>query len=231
MARPWETLETVDTDEGPLELRRRGPRDFLIVIDGRVLMNSLAHRSELDVARLACARIADRPGARVLIGGLGMGFTLRAALDDLGPDAAVAVAELTPAVERWCRGPMAEMIDHALDDPRAEVLIGDVSRVIASAPRQGGYDAIVLDLYEGPHEAVTGRDDPFYGRRALARTREALRPGGVFTVWSEERDGAFERRLERAGFEFEWVRSGKGGRRHPVYVATAITRSKSSSGR
>ena len=94
MARPWETLETVDTDEGPLELRRRGPRDFLIVIDGRVLMNSLAHRSELDVARLACERVADRPAVRVLIGGLGMGFTLRAALDGLGPDATVEVAEL-----------------------------------------------------------------------------------------------------------------------------------------
>lgn len=220
MAKPWQTLQSVQTDEGPLELRQRGARDFLIVVDGRVLMSSSAHRSELDVARAACERL-DHPVPTVLIGGLGMGYTLRAALDNLGPDARVVVAELNPVVVDWCRGPLAELTDDALADPRTHVEVADVAELIADTKASTRWSAIVLDLYEGPHEAAQARDDPFYGRRALARTHRALRPGGIFSVWSEERDEAFERRLNAAGFSFETRRPGKGGRRHAVYLATA----------
>lgn len=223
LAKPWQTLHTVSTDEGPLELRQRGPRDFLIVVDGRVLMSSAAHRSELDVARAACARLdpAD-PAPRVLIGGLGMGYTLRAALDDLPPGAEVVVAELNPVVVDWCRGPLAVLTDDALADPRASVEVADVADLVRRGAKRSDqrWSAIVLDLYEGPHAAVQPDDDPFYGARALRDTARALRAGGVFSVWSEERDHAFERRLARGGFDVEVRRPGKGGRRHAVYVAT-----------
>lgn len=220
LAKPWQTLESVETHEGLLELRRRDARDFLIVVDGRVLMSSTAHRSELDVATAACERL-DTDAPRVLIGGLGMGFTLRAALDGVGPRARVVVAELNPIVVDWCRGPLAALTDDALADPRTEVHVGDVAALIRDTPASARWDAIILDLYEGPHEASQSRDDPFYSRRALAATRAALRPGGVFSVWSEEPDHAFERRLDGAGFRHELRRPGKGGRRHAVYLATA----------
>jgi glycine/D-amino acid oxidase-like deaminating enzyme len=147
----------VTTAEGPLELRRRG-RDFLITIAGRVLMTSAARRSEEDLARIA---LEGRPDARVLIGGLGMGFTLRAALDALSPAGRVVVAELTPEVAAWCRGPMAGLTDDALADPRVEVRIGDVAREIRGVTAR--YDAILLDLYEGPNAATQYANDPFYG--------------------------------------------------------------------
>ncbi|HEX2685118.1 MAG TPA: hypothetical protein VHN14_00795, partial [Kofleriaceae bacterium] len=142
---PWKTLATVATAEGALELRQRGAREFLIVIDGRVLMTSRDRRSEQALATLACQAIAaDRP--RVLIGGLGMAYTLRAALDVLPATAEVVVAELTSAVGDWCRGPLAELTGAAVLDPRVQVVIDDVARVIAGTPR-GHYDAILLDLY------------------------------------------------------------------------------------
>jgi len=212
---PWKTLATVATGEGALQLRQRGAREFLIVIDGRVLMTSNDRRSEQALATLACRDLASaRP--RVLIGGLGMGYTLRAALDALPATAQVTVAELTPAVEDWCRGPLAALTGGALQDPRVEVVIDDVARVIAGAPR-GHYDAIVLDLYEGPHAATQRTDDAFYGRAALARSRAALAAGGVLAVWSEEPDEAFARRFAAGGFTVEMHRLGK-SRTHIVYV-------------
>lgn len=212
---PWKTLATVATAEGPLELRRRGDGAFLIVIAGRVLMTSNDRRSEQALAALACRAIAA-PRPRVLIGGLGMGFTVRAALDALPRDAEVVVAELTPEIEAWCRGPLAPLIGAALDDPRVAVVIGDVAQVIGDAPR-GRYHAILLDLYEGPHAATQRGDDPFYGPAALARSRAALAPGGVFAVWSEEPDAAFAGRLTAAGFDVATHRAGK-PRSHVVYL-------------
>jgi spermidine synthase len=153
----------------------------------------------------------------VLIGGLGMGYTVRAALDALPAAAEVVVAELTPEIEAWCRGPLAPLTGAALDDPRVRVVIGDVARIIAGAPR-GHYHAILLDLYEGPHAATQGADDPFYGRAALAASRAALAAGGVLAVWSEDPDDAFARRIEAAGFAVEAHRLGK-PRRHVVYLA------------
>jgi spermidine synthase len=222
--RPWKIVETVETEAGPLELRRRGPGDFLITIDGRVLMNSAARRSEEALARIACAGLPDRPDVRILIGGLGMGITLRAALDALRSDARVVVAELHAAVVAWCRGPLAAVAGDALRDPRVRVVCDDVAaRIARSAGDPGGerFDAILLDLYEGPRAAAPGRGEAFYGGRALATTRRALAPGGRFAVWSEEPDPAFERRLRRAGFAVTTHRPGRGGRRHAVIVATA----------
>src|SRR5262249_13223820 len=162
MTRPWETLATEPTPEGPLELRRRGDRDFLITVGGRVLMTSAAHRSEDAVATLACAALAGTKTPRVLIGGLGMAYTLRAALHALPPAPAVTVAELNSIVFAWCRGPLAPLTGAAVADPRVTVTIADVSVVIANS-RRDSWDAIVLDLYEGPHQASQRHDDPFYG--------------------------------------------------------------------
>ena len=225
--KPWETLDAVDTEEGRLELRRRGEREFLITVGGRVLMNSAWHRSEIAVAELACRRIADRPRPRVLIGGLGMGFTLRAALDELPRAARITVGEIEPAVVRWCRGPLAGLTRQAVDDPRVEIALGDVARVIAGVADAAGpdaqtFDAIVLDLYEGPRTATQAREDPFWGPAALRRTRQALAPGGVFSVWSEDPDAAYEKRLAAAGFRVERRRPESGGPRHAVYLAEAV---------
>lgn len=215
MALPWKTLATAPTDEGPLELRQRGD-DFLIVVGGRVLMNSFSRRSEEELARLALAHLLGR-SARVLIGGLGMGFTLRAALDVLSAGAKVLVAELNSVVLDWCRGPLGPATNHAVTDPRVEVELGDVADVIARAPH-GRFDAIVLDLYEGPNAASQRRDDPFYGPAALARTRMALAPGGVLGVWAEDADAPFARRFAAAGFAVTTHSIGSGGRRHIVYL-------------
>ena len=213
--RAWETLDAVDTDEGRLELRRRGA-DFVITVAGRVLMSSMAHLTEVAVAEIACAEVAGRERPRVLIGGLGMGFTLRAALDSLPRSGRVVVAEINEAVIRWCRGPLAPLTNRAAQDPRSKIVLEDVAEVIAGGER---FDAIVLDLYEGPRGATQVREDPFYGPAALKRTREALNPGGVLAVWSEDPDAAFEKRLRQGGFEVERRKPGKGGPRHTVYIA------------
>jgi spermidine synthase len=222
MTRPWETLEAADTPAGRLELRRRGEREYVITIGGRVLMNSAAHRTEAAAAELACGRLGDRPKPRVLIGGLGMGFTLRAALDALPRSARVVVAEIDPKIVAWCRGPLAELTGRAAADPRVRIEIADVASVITRAAREGEkgrFDAIILDLYEGPRAAHGGGDAPLYGRQALERTRSALAPDGVLAVWSEDADAAFEKRLRAAGFAVEVQRPGKGGPRHVVYLA------------
>ena len=223
MTRPWQTLDRFDSDEGELELRRRGAREFLITARGRVLMNSAASRSETALAESSCAELRGRPAPRVLIGGLGMGCTLRAALDALPAGATVIVAELHEAMVRWCRGPLAELTERAVDDPRVELRIGDVAREIgaAAAPSATRYDAVLLDLYEGPHPASQPRSHPHYGAAALARAHAALRPGGILAIWSEDPDPRFERALRRARFAVRLERPGRGGRRHAVYLATA----------
>jgi spermidine synthase len=218
---PWKTLATVATAEGTLELRQRGERGFLIAIAGRVLMTSTDRRSEQALATLACKAIAV-PRPRVLVGGLGMAYTVRAALDALPAAAELVVVELTPAIVDWCRGPLAPLTGAALQDPRVRVVIGDVARVIGDAPH-GHYHAILLDLYEGPHAATQRADDPFYGRAALARSHAALAVGGVLAVWSEEPDAAFAHRLSAAGFEIATHRIGK-PRSHVVYVGRRSTR-------
>lgn len=224
MAIPWETLETVETADGPLALLRRGERDFLLTVRGRVLMTSAAHRSEDDLAKLACEGLGKDAPARVLISGLGMGFTLRAALDVLGPRAWVVVAELNPIVAAWCEGPLAVLTNGALKDRRVRLVLDDVSQVIrevADGPAERRFDAIVLDMYEGP-QGRGARQHPIYGVKAVETTFRALNENGTFAVWCEQRSADFERALRAAGFAFDMKRTGHGGRVHLVYLARAL---------
>lgn len=224
MTVPWKTLDSALTPDGELTLARRGEREFIITLAGRVLMNSRANRSEVALAELACRALAPRSAPRVLIGGLGMGCTLQAALKMLPPGARVVVAELHPVVAEWCGGPLAEINGGALRDPRVEVRIADVATVIRGCAAAGGapLDAIILDLFEGPHAKTDALRDPFYGDRALAETARALAGDGVLAVWSEDPDAGFERRLRRAGFRWERTRPGRGGRRHAVYLVRPL---------
>ncbi len=222
MAQPWKTLETVDTPEGVLELRQRGKGDFLITVGGLVLMNSLAHRSEVALGKIACRHLKNTPEARVLVGGLGMGYTLRAVLDELSPTARVTVAELNPVVHAWCKGPLAELTQSAPLDPRVVVEIADVSELIRRQAREEktkAFDAIVLDLYKGPHARTDRLNDPLYGSRAIENARAALQPGGVFAIWGEAYDEGFDKRLRSAGFTVTTERPGRGGLRHVVFIA------------
>lgn len=222
MAQPWKTIESIPTGEGALELRQRGERDFLITIGPQVLMNSLSNRSEVVLGQLGCGHLTGSAAPRVLVGGLGMGFTLKAVLDTLPATAQVVVAELNPTVVAWCRGPLAALTDSAVADPRVTVEIGDVARRIRRTAVDGGearFDAIVLDLYRGPHARTHQSDDPLYGSRAIENMRAALKPCGVVAVWGENYDESFDRRLRSAGFTVTTDRPGRGGLRHVVFLA------------
>ena len=224
MTRPWTTLASAPSPEGVLELRQRGTDDYLITVGGRVLMNSFARASEEQLA----TRVLTRATRRVLIGGLGMGFTLRAALGVLARDASVVVAELNPVIVEWCRGPLAAATRNAVGDPRVRVEIADVARLIHSA-RAGQYDAIVLDLYEGPNTTALGerrrQAHPIWGAATMGAARDALADRGVLAIWAEDRDDKFVQHLRRCGFDVtvETITAGgSGGRKHVTYVARAI---------
>jgi len=220
MAQPWVVLDSVMTPDGRLELRQRGERDFLITVNSQVLMNSSLHRSEVALGEVACSHLKGRPAPRVLVAGLGMAFTLRAVLDQLPPDAVVVVAELNPVVLKWCQGPLAFLTGSAASDPRVTVEIADVAEVIRNnAIKRRTFDAIVLDLYTGPHARSHKIEDPLYGAIAIEMTRAALKPGGRFAVWGENFDQGFEKRLSAAGFAVTTDRPGHGGLRHVVYLA------------
>ena len=221
MSQPWKIIDSVSTEEGILELRQRGISDFLITVGGRVLMNSMAHRSEAALGRLACGHLKDRPRPKVLVGGLGMGFTLRAVLNTLPPTGKVVLAELNPAVLEWCRGPLAHLTDGAARDSRVMVRVSDVALLIRESAKGGmreKFDAVILDLYTGPYTRTHKRDDPIYGSAAIATTRTALKPGGIFAVWGEDYDAGFEKRLCAAGFAVAIERLGGSGPRHVVYM-------------
>jgi spermidine synthase len=221
---PWVRLDTALVPDGGGELRlmRRG-EEYSIMAGAISLMNSRMSGSEKALAALACARMTDRPRAHLLIGGYGMGFTLRAALQDLGPGAKVTVAELVPAVIAWARGPMAHMSAGCLDDPRVTISEGDVGDLIASA--DAGYDAILLDVDNGPEGLSRKANNRLYDAAGLTIARRALRPGGVLAVWSSAPDQGFTQRLRRAGFvvEEERVRAtgGSRGERHVIWMAVA----------
>ena len=163
----------------------------------------------------------------MLIGGLGMGLTLRAALDALPPAAVVVVAELNPVVVAWCSGPLVGLTKNAVDDSRVRIIIGDVAVAIEKAAKAGAqkFDAIIIDLYEGPRSNTDSANGPFYGTRALSTTAAALSPDGVFAVWGESADAAFEKRPVAAEFSVNALRPGRGGLRHVVYVAQKKARS------
>jgi spermidine synthase len=209
------TAPIPDTDK-ELRLYQAG-EVFSITVPGRGdLMNSRLTGSELALAKLACARLA-RPDARLLIGGLGMGFTLVAALQTLGPDGEIVVAELVPEVVEWNRTFLRALSGEALDDPRCTVYVGDVGDLIRQ--RSGRFDAILLDVDNGPEGLIRRDNDWLYGPAGLRSARAALRGGGVLAVWSASPDRPFSKRLQQAGFEVEETtvrphRAGKGPRHH-----------------
>lgn len=217
---PWTVLDTATVPGGGiLKLMRRGG-EFSIKLDRTELMNSRVSGSEEALATLACARIAARPRPRLMIGGLGMGFTLRAALAALPPTAEVVVAELVPAVIAWARGPLAEIAGRGLDDPRVEVREADVAAAIGAA--KAAFDAILLDVDNGPDGLSRPSNDRLYDAAGLAAAKAALRPGGVLAVWSAAPDRAFSGRLRHAGFTVEEARpraTRGGGARHVVWLA------------
>lgn len=218
MAKPLVTLASVPTAEGPLDLKKRGERDFLITINGRILMTSSAHRSEDALSVLACGRLANAPRPRVLISGLGMGYTLRAALDALPASAEVVVVELNPVVVDWCRGPMAVLTNDALSDKRVSVVVDDVAKYMRRK-HDKPFDGVILDMYAGPLAKVPP-DDPLYSTAASANVARILSKNGVYAVWSEASSKGYERCLEEAGFQFELHRSGHGARIHAIYLAS-----------
>lgn len=200
-------------------MMRRG-HEFSIKLGVAELMTSRVFASEAALATVAAEKLKGRPKARVLIGGLGMGFTLRAALSAFGAEARIVVAELIPAVVRWARGPLAELFGGCLDDPRVELIEADVAKLIRAAkPR---YDAILLDVDNGPEGMTQSANDDLYSLRGLAAARAALSPGGVLAVWSQGPDRAFAHRFEKAGFwvEDKRVRAGgvHGGSRHVIWL-------------
>jgi len=224
----WSLIDTttVPDDGGELRLMQRGA-EFSIMSGAIELMNSRLSGSEKALATLACAQLQDRPKPHFLIGGFGMGFTLRAALENLGPEAQVTVGELAPAVIAWARGPMAELSGDCLKDPRLTIYEGDVGDLIQSA--EAGYDAILLDVDNGPEGLSRKANDRLYSHEGLAAARRALRPGGVLAVWSSAPSETFTRRLRRAGYGVEEVRvratGGRRGARHVIWMATAPARS------
>jgi spermidine synthase len=185
-------------------------------------MNSLANRSEVMLGQLGCGHLKESENPRVLVGGLGMGFTLKAVLDTLPATARVMVSELNPTVLEWCQGPLAVLTDNAIEDPRVTVEISDVAHRIRRSAVNGGearFDAIILDLYRGPHAGTHHSDDPLYGSRAIENMRAALKPCGVVAVWGENYDEGFDKRLRSAGFTVSTDRPGRGGLRHVVFLA------------
>jgi spermidine synthase len=185
-------------------------------------MNSRMSGSEEALAEMTCDRLGDRPKPHLLIGGYGMGFTLRAALARLGRDGRVTVAELVPKIIEWARGPMAELAAGCLDDRRVSVVLDDVGAVIARGA--GSYDAILLDVDNGPDGLTRAANDGLYSATGLAAAKAALSRGGILAVWSAAPDAKFARRLREAGFAVDEVavrarQSGKGPR-HVIWFAT-----------
>jgi spermidine synthase len=229
---PWSLLDTAQMtgEGGELRLMRRGS-EFSIRLGRYELMNSRLSGSEEALATVASEKIRSRERPRILIGGLGMGFTLRAALASFGPDARIVVAELVPAVVRWARGPMEELFGKSLTDPRVDIREVDVSRLIRSAP--SAYDAILLDVDNGPEGLTRKANDALYDLEGLVAARAALRPGGVLCVWSAGPDLNFTRRLRTAGFDVDEARvranGSRGGARHVIWIATRTHRGRQSS--
>lgn len=219
---PWLQLDSAEVPGGREELRlkRRGG-EFSIMLGSNELMNSRLSGSEETLARLSCAKIGGSRRPSMLIGGLGMGFTLRAALADLPADADVTVAELVPAVVAWGRGPMADLFGGCLDDARVRIREADVADLIGAA--KGAYDAILLDVDNGPDGLSRSENDRLYSLAGLTAARAALKAGGVLAVWSAHPDRRFTARLKRSGFEVEEVNArarGKRGARHVIWLAT-----------
>jgi spermidine synthase len=220
---PWELLDSTPVPESAAELRlyKRGD-EFSIRLNHGELMNSRVHGSEEALAELACARVADRPRPQVLIGGLGMGYTAAAALRRLGSDARLFVAELMPAVVKWNRSVLADLAGRPLEDERVSVREVDIAEILKT--QRQAFDAILMDVDNGPSGLTRKGNDWLYLRAGLEAAMTALRPGGVFAVWSAAPDRAFEKRLRDTGFAVDEVRvrsrDARSGRRHTIWLAT-----------
>jgi spermidine synthase len=203
-----------------LRLFRRGG-DFMIVLDRNELMSSRMSGSEETLAELTCGRLRGRAAPHMLIGGYGMGFTLRAALSELPADASITVAELVPEVIAWARGPMAELTAGCLDDPRIRIVETDVAALIRDG--QGRWDAILLDVDNGPDGLTRAANNQLYSTAGLALAHGALKPGGVLAIWSAAADAAFTRKLKGSAFRVEEIavraRSNGKGPRHTIWLA------------
>jgi spermidine synthase len=204
-----------------LKLYRRGG-DFMIVLDRNELMSTRMNGSEIALAEMTCERLRGQKSPHLLIGGYGMGFTLRAALAILDTKSQVTVAELVPEIIQWARGPMAELAAGCLDDPRVRLVEDDVALLIETG--DATYDAILLDVDNGPDGLTRLENDRLYSNRGLAAARAALRPGGVLAIWSAAPDNVFARRLAQAGFIVDEVavraRTNGKGPRHVIWFAT-----------
>jgi spermidine synthase len=219
---PWSLLDTalMPGGGGELRLMQRGT-EFSIRSGHNELMNSRLGGSEEALAAIACERIQNRKSPQILIGGLGMGFTMRAAQAALGPNARIIVAELVPAVVRWGRGLMADVFGNSLDDARVSVREADVCDLIRSV--RAAYDAILLDVDNGPEGLTRNANNALYDIAGLSFIRAALRPGGVLAVWSSGPNPAFTRRLRKTGFEVDELKvranGSRGGARHVIWIA------------
>ncbi len=219
---PRELIGEAEVPGGPpLRLFRRGS-DFMIVLERNELMSTRMHGSEVALGTMACDRLAGHKAPHLLIGGYGMGYTLRAVLGQLGPGAHVTLVELVPGIIDWARGPMAAVTAGCLDDPRVTLAMGDVGASMAHSNAQ--YDAILLDVDNGPEGLTRAANDGLYSPQGLANAKQALRPGGILAVWSAAPDTAFGRQLERGGFSVETVKvrareTGK-GTTHIIWFAT-----------
>lgn len=220
---PWKLIDTTEVPGGgvPLRLMQRG-HEFTIKLGQNELMSSRLFGSEEALATLTCFRLKDMKAPRLLIGGYGMGFTLRAALKVLGPKAKITVVELVPAIVAWARGPMAELSGDSLSDPRVEIIEGDVVKAIAGA--RGKYDAILLDVDNGPEGLTRKSNDALYDLKGLRAAHAALSPGGVLAVWSSFPYDKFTALLGKAGFNAQEIKiratGTRGGARHVIWLAT-----------
>ena len=215
-----ERLAEARAPDGTLLVLFRHDGDYLIRADGAELMSTRHHRSEEQLAAVACAPLRDRAGARVLIGGLGFGFTLKAALRALPADARVVVAELIRAVIDWNEAPDFDLARSALGDARVELRHADVAQVLRE--EAGGFDAVMLDVDNGPDPMTTSGNGALYGDAGVRMAAAALRPGGRLAYWSAQDDRKFERTLRRAGLTVETSRvwsHGTSGVLHTLFVA------------
>ncbi|MFZ4734333.1 MAG: spermidine synthase [Bradymonadia bacterium] len=217
---PWALLGEASTpDGGHMTLTRRG-REFMIMVDGKDLMSSQMSGSEEALVTIGCEQVGKLEAPQVLIGGLGMGFTLRSAVATLPPGARIVVSELMPCVVEWNRGPLGHLAGHPLEDRRVHVEVGDVAHLLRASP--GRFDAILMDVDNGPTAFTQKANEGLYGNDGLMTARAALRPGGTYAVWSAWDDRKFEHRLRYHGFEVETHRVRgrlqKGGPRHTIFV-------------
>ncbi|MCP3099988.1 hypothetical protein LZ198_14020 [Myxococcus sp. K15C18031901] len=219
--KPWETLDTAQVpDVGDVTLARRG-EEYVLRVRGQTLMSSRMHGSEEALAEAGCADLVSRGTGRVLVGGLGFGYTVRAVLDRVGPGVRVTVAELLSAVVAWNKGPWLSPLARApLEDPRVSVVESDVARLMAKNPT--AFDVILLDVDNGPSALTHPDNQGLYGLDGLNNAARALRSGGTLGVWSAGPSPIFQGRLEKAGFTVKVLQPhahGNKGPRHALFIA------------